>query len=161
MSDLELRASGYLFLPLQVSGDTQIKLNSDVDNLRAIQLAQEIALSENLRLLVKMHPAEQDSASFADIAALSEHLEFDIVENPTTDLLKGAKKIVTINSTVGLEGLLYGKPVVCLGRALYSTFDETRLLKYIHRYLIADIDYFGKAPIAKLAVARLLGLPAQ
>jgi capsular polysaccharide export protein len=161
LSERDLRASAYLFLPLQVSGDTQIKLNSSVDNLEAIRIAHRMALEENLRLLVKMHPAEQDSASLADVVALSQDLEFDIVENSTTDLLRGAQKVVTINSTVGLEALLYGKPVVCLGRALYAAFDEARLLKYIHQFLIADIDYFGAAPIPESAVCRLLRLSPQ
>ena len=52
----------YVFLPLQVSGDTQIKLHSDVGNLEAIRHAFELAANESADLFVKLHPAETDAA---------------------------------------------------------------------------------------------------
>jgi len=59
--------------------------------------------------------------------------------------------VVTINSTVGLEALLYGKKVVSLGRCFYKEFDQARLLKYIHSFLIDGIDYFGSGEISTLS----------
>ncbi|QNB12245.1 capsular polysaccharide export protein, LipB/KpsS family [Paraburkholderia tropica] len=157
----ELLTRNYVFLPLQVSGDTQIQLNSDVDNLQAIELAQTIARQESRELLVKLHPAERNRQSIADVIAKRDALGFQLVDNPTIELLKHAARVVTINSTVGLEALLYSKPVTCLGRAVYRDFDEARLLKYIHRFLVDGIDYFGHGPIPPAAAVALLGLPTD
>ena len=40
--------------------------------------------------------------------------------NPTSDLIKNASLIVTLNSSVGLEAMLFDKPVVTLGQAFYA-----------------------------------------
>jgi len=49
--------SEYLFLPLQVSTDTQLIYNSNFDNLSSIEYYLNKAKNENLKLVVKMHPA--------------------------------------------------------------------------------------------------------
>jgi capsular polysaccharide export protein len=147
----DLSAQPYVFLPLQVSGDTQIKLHSDVDNAGAIEIAHGLASKVGARLLVKLHPAENDAAMIAEIVRLQKAYSFDIVAAPTTELIRHAQMVVTINSTVGLEALLYGKDVVSLGRCFYKEFDQTRLLKYIHSFLIDGIDYFGSGEISTLS----------
>ncbi|ERJ39535.1 capsular biosynthesis protein [Burkholderia cepacia] len=150
-----LAANRYVFLPLQVSGDTQIKLHSDVDNLEAIRHAFEFAANESADLFVKLHPAETDAAEIEAIVRLQETYHFEIVTSPTTDLLRHAYAVVTINSTVGLEAMLYGKRVVSLGRCFYKEFDRERLLKYIHSFLVDGIDYFGAARIPADAARRV------
>lgn len=65
-----------------------------------------------------------------------------IVSNNTIALIKHAKRIYTVNSTVGLEALIFEKELTVLGRAIYSSFDKNRLRLYIHRYLM-DLNYFG------------------
>ncbi|KVK74547.1 capsular polysaccharide export protein, LipB/KpsS family [Burkholderia sp. MSMB1498] len=154
----ELSALRYVFLPLQVSGDTQIKLHSDVDNLKAIQLAFEHAANESADLIVKLHPAECDTAVIDEVVRMQRVYRFDIVTSPTTDLIRHAYSVVTINSTVGLEALLYGKPVMSLGRCFYKEFDRARLLKYIHSFLIDGIDYFGTGEIAPRAARNVFSM---
>ena len=44
---------------------------------------------------------------------------------------------------VGLEGLIIGKKVKVLGKALYKNFKKDDLIRYINNYLI-NIDFFGK-----------------
>ena len=149
----------YVFLPLQVSGDTQIKLHSDVGNLEAIRHAFELAANESADLFVKLHPAETDAAEIDAIVRLQDTYHFEIVTSPTTDLLKHAYAVVTINSTVGLEAMLYGKRVVSLGRCFYKEFDRDRLLKYIHSFLIDGIDYFGTSCIQADAARRVFARP--
>ena len=36
------------------------------------------------------------------------------------EVLKKAELVITLNSTVGIEALLYGKPVLTLGDAFYN-----------------------------------------
>ena len=40
--------------------------------------------------------------------------------NATGDLIAGAQGVVTLNSSVGVESLLLGKPVLALGNAIYA-----------------------------------------
>ena len=69
------------------------------------------------------------------------------------DLIKAADRVITINSTVGMEALLYHKPVEILGRAFYQHFDNERLKKYIHHYLFTGVEVRAETPIPE-ATAR-------
>lgn len=137
----------YIFLPLQVSGDTQIKLHSKYDNAAAIQYALDVSKKTNLDLIVKIHPAEYSKNEINKILALQDKHGFYISNANTTHLIKNASKIITINSTVGLEGLLYKKNVEAIGNCFYKNFDQVRLMKYIHQYLVDGVDYFSDDPI--------------
>jgi capsular polysaccharide export protein len=146
----------FVFLPLQVSGDTQIKLNSDVDNLAAIRRAWEISRKEGLDLVVKPHPAERDGNALLAIMRARRDFNYHLTQCGTNALLAKASVVVTINSTVGLEALVHKKRIVTLGRAIYRDFDQTRLRKYIHRFLIGGVDYFGTKPIAREIAERMV-----
>lgn len=152
----QLRDTSYVFLPLQVSGDTQLKLHSRVGNLEAIRRASIVAKERGCTLLVKPHPAETNAAELRSIAALQTELDFKLVAGNTTALIRNAASVITINSTVGLEALLYGKPVVCLGSSYYREFDQDRVRKFVHGYLVDGIDYFSNTPITLGAAARTL-----
>ncbi|KVD93278.1 capsular biosynthesis protein [Burkholderia stagnalis] len=154
----ELANRRYVFLPLQVSSDTQLKLHSDVDNLEAIEIALRYARHARAALIVKPHPAERDASLLDAVIALRRRRHFDIATSMTVDLIKHACLVVTINSTVGLEAMLYGKPVAPLGRCFYRSFDRARLLRYIHSFLIDDVDYFGSRAIPAHAARRILSL---
>lgn len=158
LSAAELSTRSYVFLPLQVSSDTQIKLHSDVDNLQAVNIAAEYAANKGLSLLVKLHPAESDAAQIAEILRLRDRHSFELATSSTTDIIKHAQAVITINSTVGLEALLYEKHVISLGRCFYKDFDKTRLLKYIHSFLVDGIDYFGSAEIEAPAARCVLAM---
>ncbi len=137
----------FLFFPLQVSTDSQLLWNSDVDNLQAIKIASKRAEAEGLRLVVKPHPAEADRVFVKDLLSLKASLGFLFVNTNTFQLIKHCQKVITINSTVGLEAKLMGRPVELLGRALYADFDEEDIARYIQDYLV-DIDYFSEVGIS-------------
>lgn len=149
-------SSAFVFLPLQVTTDTQIKLHSDYTNLDALLFSVEYAKKNNLNLVVKLHPAET-SQEFVDklITLLDKH-QFTITNNNTVELIKHSKAVITINSTVGLEAKIFGKEVIVLGRAFYSSFSDGDLKSYIHNYLVDGIDYFSNQPIPKVKVDELL-----
>jgi len=128
----------YIFFPLQVSNDSQIILNSDVDNIGAINsIKKKYPL---YKVYIKPHPAEENSSFITQIESMQND-NVRIVLNDTNELIINAKKVITINSTVGLEAMIFNKEVEVLGRALYSEFTNERLKSYICRYLI-NIDYF-------------------
>lgn len=137
----------YLFLPLQVSNDIQLLLYSKYNNRDAILFAHELAKSKNLALVVKCHPAEVSEDEINAVAELQKTLRFILSQENTNALVRHAEEMVTINSTVGLEGLLYNKKVTILGRAFYKGFTPSRLKKYIHYYLFSPVNFFGSEKI--------------
>lgn len=145
----------YVFFPTQVKSDSQLIVNSDIDNIGALKFAIELARKKGLNLIVKVHPAEKDPSIISEYISLRAKYGFIIVNSNTTELIKGASSIVTINSTVGLESLMYGKKVHVLGRAIYSSFCYERTKKYIHRYLV-NFDYYGVDPIKPLEVDKVI-----
>ncbi len=147
----------YVFFPTQVKHDSQLIVNSDYDNIEALKVAVDIAANRNARLYVKIHPAEEDTSIIKQYLNLKSELGFEIVGNPTNDLIESASHIVVINSTVGLESLLLKKEVTVLGRALYSHLDKDRLMRYVHSYLI-NFDYFSNEVIDASEVNKLSDL---
>ena len=58
------------------------------------------------------------------------------------ELIENSKCVITINSTVGMEAMIIGKPILILGDAIYSGFNQRRLATYIINYLL-NIEYFS------------------
>jgi Capsule polysaccharide export protein len=139
----------YLFVPLQVSTDAQLWLYSDFKNEDVIRYALHLAEQRGYHVVVKIHPAEPKREEVQHIVRLQQTLGFMLSNELTTELIKQSEEVVTINSTVGLEGLLLHKPVTAIGHCFYKTFDYERLKKYIHYYLFDGVDFFSNEPIAR------------
>ncbi len=133
----------YIFLAMQVSDDSQIKLNSDISNLEALKIALKMAQKKGVPLVVKLHPAEADLDFIEKVFTLSRNDSFMITDLPGNHLIENAEEVVVINSTIGLEALILEKKVTILGRAFYKNFDIQRIKSYICHYLV-DIDYFDR-----------------
>lgn len=145
----------FIFLPLQVSDDSQLKLFSTYTNLDLINKGFNIAQQKGLRLIVKIHPAESDRQEIEKIRKLSQEKTFIIAENPTKTLLQKAHLVLVNNSTVGLQALIEQKEVMVFGNALYKAFDKDRLKSYILHYLLSA-DYFGNTDIPLQTVRAIL-----
>jgi len=108
--------------PLQIETDTNILLFSPLYRAMADAVsAVEVALSgfPDVHLIVKPHPENPPDLAFTDIEMGGRtHVtsEYDL-----HSLLNVCDVVVTINSTVGLEGRCSGKPVVTLGDSVYSS----------------------------------------
>ncbi|WP_169577615.1 capsular polysaccharide export protein, LipB/KpsS family [Sinimarinibacterium sp. CAU 1509] len=115
----------YVFVPLQVSKDTQLKQYSPLvgndfglllDHLSAA-LAQ---LRPDWRIVVKPHPAEHHHVQVGYRAWLRRWPNVVFATAPSSiALIQGAQAVVTVNSTVGFEGIVHNKPVVTLGGNFY------------------------------------------
>ncbi|MBT0371549.1 hypothetical protein ISO36_14220 [Morganella morganii subsp. morganii] len=147
----------YIFLPLQVSSDSQLKINSDFNNLDAINYAANISKSRNLDLVIKIHPAEYDNDELTEIIKLKNNLNFYISNENTNNLIKNSECVCVINSTVGLEAMILQKELYILGRAIYSRFTPEILKKYIFNWLI-NIDYFSNEEIDPNEFMRIINL---
>ncbi|HTV44413.1 MAG TPA: capsular biosynthesis protein [Stellaceae bacterium] len=118
------------FFPLQLDCDYQMRVHSP---FRAMHLAIEYVLSSFARcaprqsqLVVKLHPFD---SGLVDWAAIVSHIavEHMIAERVVVldggDLSKVLARscaVVTVNSTVGAQGLANGLPVIALGKAVYD-----------------------------------------
>ena len=109
----------YIFIPFQVDYDTQIMLFSPwIKNMRELfYIIEDISKSCNLSFVFKEHPSS--IKNYPDL-----HLRCNdkiIFANgyPTQELIQKSKGVITINSSVGVESLLYHKKVFVLGKAFY------------------------------------------
>jgi len=122
----------YVLLPMQVVDDSQLSTHSpllghDLERLvMEVYLAMREALPQH-RLVVKIHPKETADASnrYLRLAARLPDVYF-VKSQPMHELLAGCELVVTVNSTVGVEALAFGKPVITLGHSFYTVPDLVR-----------------------------------
>lgn len=136
------KINDYYFFPLQVTDDSQIKINSHTNNIDALLYYLKKAKINNKNFVVKIHPAEKNINFIKKIVSLSISKEFSLSNLNTFQLIKNADIICTINSTVGFEAILLGKNVKFLGQSFYKFFEKNEILNfYISQYLI-KINFF-------------------
>ncbi len=112
----------YIFAPLQVPGDSQLRLfggnfRTVPDFIDALVAAAE-GLPEGWHLKIKEHPTAE--VSFSDlIIGRSKKVVLDN-QSDTFALVQGAEGVVTVNSSVGLEAMFFDKPVVACGECFWA-----------------------------------------
>ena len=77
------------------------------------------SLGLNYDLVVKEHPMEDAHISFKDIQQRYPSIYW-ASKNSLQDLILNSSLIININSSVGFHALLFGKPVICLGKSTYA-----------------------------------------
>jgi capsular polysaccharide export protein len=142
-----VREEEYIFYPCQVTSDSQLILNSSVGNIETLKLVAEKASIQNRPVVVKLHPAEPDVNAIHEIIEFCRSHGFSISDRPVPELIETASEVVTINSTVGLQSILFEKTLTILGDSLYKEYSLNDLLIYIIDYLLC-IDYFGSENIS-------------
>jgi capsular polysaccharide export protein len=160
LDTVSLQDHDYILFPLQVSIDSQIIRNSDISLIAALELALQEANRQHLDLLIKPHPVEANRKLFDFMAELrSNNSNLYVVSDNTYRLIKHCRKVITINSTVGIESLMYHKHVQVLGRALYKPYcqpdlsqpvDHDRINRFLYNYLfncLQEGDFYKTGPI--------------
>lgn len=110
---------GYVFVPFQVVEDSNIYFHSPhLRNMRELfdWLVQAVEKRPDLHIVIKPHPGCPED--YRDLYAAHPRIRF-VEDMDTRQLIHGARAVVTINSTVGMEALQAGKPLVVLGDAIY------------------------------------------
>jgi len=119
----------YYFVPLQHDGDAQITHHSPfAENtdfiIRVLRSFASHAPTDSL-LVLRQHPQSRGGPghkqlifSLAAELGVRDRVHF-MVEGDTPDLAQYAVGVVLINSTVGLQALERGAPLMALGEALY------------------------------------------
>jgi Capsule polysaccharide biosynthesis protein len=114
----------YVYFPFHVPIDFALTVRARpyMDQLNLIKFIAN-SLPPGIRLLVKEHPASIGAYSPRD---MGQALEFDnlVLLQPSInsfDIVANSEAVVTINSKVGAEALMQGKPVVVLGDCFYRS----------------------------------------
>ncbi|OGU34413.1 MAG: hypothetical protein A2068_09720 [Ignavibacteria bacterium GWB2_35_6b] len=116
----------YIFVPLQVSTDTQLLM---CDNLikTNVELIENVLnsvskLNSTWKVVFKIHP--QETGKEAEYLNVIEKYNNAVVTNTDTiELIKNSKLVISINSSVGFEALLWQKSVILLGNSIYDNFE--------------------------------------
>jgi hypothetical protein len=113
----------FFFFPLHLADDSAITVRApqfqqQEDIIRHIA---ERALPAGTCLYVKPHPGAMHAYSVEMIRKLAKIPRVKVIDPRINShaLIAAARLVIVINSTVGFESLLYGKPVVSLGRVFY------------------------------------------
>lgn len=118
----------YVYFPLHDTEDYKIKriVPQFADQAPVIE-SLAAALPPGYDLVLKEHPASVGQNRLALLRRLSRPGNVRLVPPRTSshDLIRNADAVAVISSTVGLEALLYEKPVLTLGRPFYSGFGVT------------------------------------
>ncbi len=120
---IDVSSLKYVFIPFQVWSDTQIIYFSPwIKSMEQlfwlfVDIAKEFP---DLHFIFKEHPSERfaDYSKLHRIADKFPNLHF--ASNSTQELIEKAEVVVTINSSVGVEALLWHKKVIVLGQAFYD-----------------------------------------
>ncbi|WP_172330467.1 capsular biosynthesis protein [Mangrovicoccus sp. HB161399] len=121
----DLAETPYIFCPLQVPDDTQIKMFGGwVKNINRfidlLEVAAE-ALPEGWHLRFKEHPSSKiPLTDFLEQAAAAQPGKI-VIDNSTDTFqqVAASRAVVTLNSSVGLQTFWYDKPVVVLGECFF------------------------------------------
>ena len=148
----------FIFFPLQVSTDTQLTINSNIDNFDAIKILSRRAREAGLKLCVKPHPAERNFKFNAEVLDFARKEGALVLDGNTFLIIKAAREVVVINSTVGLESLIVGKPTQFLGDSFFYHFkSESFIANYVNDYLV-DIDFFDSSSVQASALIAILNI---
>src|SRR5262249_52984485 len=115
----------YIFCPFQVALDSQVLVYSPwIMNMHnfyeLISKVSESLDEKDLFFVIKEHPSCK--MDYSDLKSQNNERIIFANANSTQELIENAEMIITLNSTVGIESLIYNKKVITLGQAFYSGF---------------------------------------
>jgi capsular polysaccharide export protein len=135
-----------IFFPLQVQRDTNIVMYSRFSSMREAFWEIYNKFNRNgVKFLLRPHP-EEEKDTCLNIPLFKNTLVSS--DKTLKEWLKWSDIVVTINSTVGLEAIIAGKPVISMGDSIYSstgltfglndnikTFEPDEIYQRLFRYL--------------------------
>lgn len=113
----------YLFVPLQVQGDSQLRyFGGWIHDIPALIDAIDKAarfLPPGWHIRIKEHPSS--TLSFADLVHNTQSGRCYLSnEEDTFEQVKHSQGVVTVNSSVGLQAFAFDRPVCVLGQAFFD-----------------------------------------
>jgi hypothetical protein len=118
----------FVYFPLHVTDDYKITriIPHTVDQASLVEQVAD-ALPAGHDLVLKEHPMSVGRNSIALLRRLRRRQNVRLLSPETSshDLIRQATAVAVISSTVGLEALLYDKPVLTLGHPFYAGYGVT------------------------------------
>jgi Capsule polysaccharide biosynthesis protein len=118
----------FVYFPLHVTDDYKITrvIPHCVDQVSLVEQVAD-ALPVGHDLVLKEHPMSLGRNSLSLLRRLRRRPNVRLVtpHTNTHELIRRSEAVAVISSTVGLEALLYEKPVLTLGQPFYSGFGVT------------------------------------
>ena len=120
----------YFLFPLQLDSDSQVRRYSPFSGMKeaiaCVLPSFASAAPENTHIIIRNHPLDNgliDYATFIDSFAtacgIRERVHF--VEGAKANrIMDKSIGVVVLNSTIGISALRLGKPVYCVGTAIYA-----------------------------------------
>ncbi len=122
------RSRPFVYFPLHVTDDFKIKkaIPHCVDQGYLIQQVAD-ALPQGYDLVLKEHPWSIGKNPVGWLRRVLERPNVRLVDPfvSSHELMQRSSAVAVISSTVGLEALLYGKPVLTLGQPYYAGYGIT------------------------------------
>ena len=118
ISDGTLPDAPYLFFPCQIPDDEVVRFFCDVSEHDAISALTQWAMERGIHIVFKAHPAAPDTAK--EFRAIANTPFTHWAEASIHDLIENCQAVVTLNSGVGHEAILHGKPIIMFGRSEYD-----------------------------------------
>ncbi len=118
----------FVYFPLHVTDDYKIlRLRPHCVDQESIITQVANALPPGVELVIKEHPMSIGRNPVSMLRRLAKLPNIRLVEPHTSSLglIRRSAGVATISSTVGLEALLYDKPVLTLGRPFYAGYGVT------------------------------------
>ena len=136
----------FVYFPLHVTDDYKIKrvIPHCVDQAAIVELIAA-SLPQGVDLVLKEHPMSIGRNPVPLLRRLMRHENVRLVDPYTNshELIQRARAIAVISSTVGLEALLHGRPVMTIGQPFYAGYGVT-----------LDVDSFREIPDATMELLR-------
>lgn len=119
----EIPTEKFIYFPFHVQLDYQLTIRNPefLNQLALVKHLCEICPKE-YKVVVKEHPVTIGGFDYPEMHKLLKYNANIVLLQPminTHEIVKRAEAIVTINSKVGAESLIYNKNVVCLGHGFY------------------------------------------
>ncbi len=144
----------YLVYCLQVADDTNVRLRSPLGVIDALHEAVRQARGSDLPLVVCPHPAERCPEVLRRVhEIIAPYPDVHLVAGNSLKWALGARRVIVINSSLGLEVRLAGGEVSTLGRSLYGQWSDADLRNYLERWLV-PIDYYDAGRTVDAALLR-------
>ena len=123
-------AHRYFLVPLQLPGDAQVQYHSDFDSIEAFIRTIITSFANNAPqdtyLVIKQHPLDRGYNNYASLIdqlahtlSITDRVMY-IHDQNLPRLLRNARGVVVINSTVGLSALYHHAPTKVCGEAIYD-----------------------------------------
>lgn len=131
----------YIVFVSQVEGDSSLNVASKVTRDDGLRVAIQIAEREDYGLQIANHPADSNKYSYTSPLLQGITCAVKICDGTSEKLLRSAKKVILINSTVGLFAKILDLKLTQLGESWYRDLTISEIYSYYHHYLV-HLNYF-------------------